>query len=45
MVGGLLPGEYMITTELDGTMPMSRTVRLHAKGCAEVRFFMSVDLR
>jgi hypothetical protein len=43
--GGLAPGEYKITTELEGYTPTNRTVQLHAKGCAEARFFMTLDRR
>jgi hypothetical protein len=44
VLGGLQPGEYVITMDLDGAQPVSRTVWLHVKGCAEVQFF-PIDLR
>jgi Carboxypeptidase regulatory-like domain len=43
--GGLPPGEYKVTAESEGYLPADRTVQLHAKGCAEVRFLMALDRR
>ena len=39
------PGEYQISGELEGYFPVERTVKLHAKGCADVMVGMALDRR
>jgi hypothetical protein len=41
----LIPGQYRVRAELDGYLPVDRTVEVSAKGCVEVPIFMSPDRR